>query len=40
MKRQTFEPIPFHPLWVVVAMLAWAAAWFALYVASAALLSR
>ena len=35
---RAYEPIPFHPKWVVVALLVWATVWFILYVASAALL--
>lgn len=39
-RRSAFEPIPFHPLWVVGGLLAWAAAWLMLYVATATFMLR
>ena len=30
-----YEPSPFHPAWVVTALLAWATIWFLLYTSSA-----
>jgi hypothetical protein len=29
------EPLPFHPIWVVIALAVWASLWLTLYVASA-----
>ena len=35
---RSYEPLPFHPMWVVIALALWAGIWFSLYVASAVLL--
>jgi hypothetical protein len=32
-----YEPIPFHPAWVVAAILVWASVWFSMYIASGVL---